>query len=204
MFSKVKVPLGDILCSFVPFIKSSNMTRFSPLADEMDLGVLVKSQWEAGGFPPQRASVSQCCLCSLISFACWSAGPSWAGSELLACVVLSPVLLLCLLLLPQSRHWAYFLQCFLSPTSLTASVTYRSSENPNPRTQCAQPLNPRSPQLSVQGSCLWRDCWGVPPVASLPGFCFSLVTQMSLLLAVYIPKVKYIPCFPDRNVHEDN
>lgn len=41
-------------------------------------------------------------------------------------------------------------------------------------------------------------------MASLPGFCLSLVTQMALLLAVYIPKVKYIPCFPDRIVHEDN
>lgn len=134
MFSKAKVPLGNILCSFVAFIKSSNVTRFSPLADEMDLEVLVKSQWEAGGFPPQSAWVFHCCLCSLILFACWWIGPNLAVSELLSCVVLSPVLLLCLLLLPQSQRWVYFLQCFLSPTSLTASVTYRSSEDPNPRT----------------------------------------------------------------------
>ena len=44
MFSEVKLPLGSVLCSFVPFIKSSNVTCFSPLADEMDFEVLVKSQ----------------------------------------------------------------------------------------------------------------------------------------------------------------
>lgn len=78
MFSEVKLSLGDVLCSFVPFIKSGDVTCFSALADVMGFEVLVKSQREVDGFPPQRASVFHCCLCSLILFAFWWTNPNSA------------------------------------------------------------------------------------------------------------------------------
>ena len=41
MFSEIKLPSDDVLCSFVPFIRSDHVTFFS--ADEMDFEVLVTS-----------------------------------------------------------------------------------------------------------------------------------------------------------------
>lgn len=84
------------------------------------LKFLVKPQGEVDGFPPQRGSVFHCCPCSLILFAFWWIKPNSAVSELSASILPSPVLLLYLLLLPQSQRWE-----FVWPlTSLAVSVTY--------------------------------------------------------------------------------
>ena len=141
--------------------------------------VTARSWWlltpESLGFP----------LSSLFpNFICfWWTKPNSAISELLTCILLSPVPLLDLLLLLQSHHWEFiFLKYFLSLTSLTVWVTYRLSEDQYLCNTCTQPIELALP-LSQCASLLpargpLGPLWGAPLVASPLGFCRSLGAQM--------------------------
>lgn len=177
-------------------------TLFS-LADEVDFEVLVKSQWEADGFSPHRASVFHCHLCPLMSFSFWWAKPNSAISELLTCILIHPVLLLYLLLLRQSHHWeSIFLQYFLSLTSLTVSVTSRSSEDQCPWAQHTQSFKAVLPL--AQRACLCLVPSGAP-LGLMQGVLLRVLVTLAAayLIAqklcftswVYIPKVKGIFVF---------
>lgn len=74
------------------------------------------------------------------------------------------------------------------------SVTYRSSEDQISRTQCAQPFNPTLPSAQCADLMLLDPPGGRPQCQS-PWLLHISVSQMALLLAVYIPKVKCISVF---------
>lgn len=161
------------------------------------LGSSCLALWGAGGRLPRAPRLSSA------AFAPWL-GPPVGG---LAPASLFPSCwpALCLALCSLLRPCAEFI--FLSVLSLSDSTDGGSDFGvgwgPEPRYPGCPAFKPALPG-SVCEALPVEGLLGAPPEARLPGFCLSLVTQMALLLAVYIPKVKYIPCFPDRNVHEDN